>query len=340
MQDPTAGALTGCLLGQAIGDALGFVVESAPPAAAAEYVERCLLAGRAGSRAHPQFPFGQYTDDTQLARELLRSVRDAGGWDPAAFAVRIGALFREGRVVGSGPGTRSAAEKLLAGAAWWEAGRPAPYAGNGSAMRAAPVGILFGHDPERMVQVAKEQSLITHHDPRCTAGAIVVAGAVALVSVRGPIHRGEFLDQIATWAEREDHSVAVAVRGIASWLDLAPAEAAGRLHQSGLDPRYHDRWSGISAFVTPSVVWSLYAVLRSPDDYWATVCTAIGVGGDTDTMGAIAGAISGARGGVSSLPQALLGSLNDRGEWTASDLLALAHDCARLARRSPGASAS
>src|SRR5262249_23617542 len=115
MQRSLADALAGCLLGQALGDALGFIVEAAPPDVAEEYVEECLQRGRAGDRAHPDFPFGQYTDDTQLARELLCSLRDIGGWDPADYARRIGALFRDGRAVGSGPGTRSTAERLLAG---------------------------------------------------------------------------------------------------------------------------------------------------------------------------------------------------------------------------------
>jgi ADP-ribosylglycohydrolase len=102
------------------------------------------------------------------------------------------------------------------------------------------------------------------------------------------------------------------------------------VHESSLDPAHLDRWQGISAFVTPSLLWSLYAFLRSPDDYWETICTAIGVGGDTDTMAAIAGAISGARLGVEALPAELLGRLNDRGEWGAEALTELAHSCAAI----------
>jgi ADP-ribosylglycohydrolase len=113
-------------------------------------------------------------------------------------------------------------------------------------------------------------------------------------------------------------------------VSLPPAEAARHLHESGMDPAHVERWQGISAFVTPSVVWSLYAFLRSPDDYWETICTAIGVGGDTDTMAAIAGAISGARGGVDMLPGGLLARLSDRGEWGADALTELAQSCAEI----------
>jgi ADP-ribosylglycohydrolase len=82
--------------------------------------------------------------------------------------------------------------------------------------------------------------------------------------------------------------------------------------------------------VTPSVLWSLYAFLRSPDDYWETVCTAVAVGGDTDSMAAMAGAMSGARVGVAGLPRDLLDHLTDQGEWGAIELVELARSCAGL----------
>jgi ADP-ribosylglycohydrolase len=324
--------LVGCLLGQALADALGFVVEAQPPEVARRYVNDWLLAGRAGERGHPRFPFGQYSDDTQLARALLLSVRDAGRWSPEAFAGRVAELFRDGLEVGAGEGTRSAALRLIAGVAWRESGTPAPYAGNGSAMRVAPLGVLLGHDAEALCIAAGEQSRITHLDPRCSAGAVAVAGAVALAMVPGELDPRAFLATVANWAAREDASVAAAVAGIREWLDLPPDRAARRLRAAGLDPAHRDSWQGISAFVTPSVAWSLYAFLRSPDDYWTAVCTAIAVGGDTDTMAAITGAMAGARLGAAALPEPLVARLHDRGAWKAAELTKLARDCARLYR--------
>ena len=324
--------LTGSILGQALGDALGFVVEAQPPTVAREYVDQWLRAGRAGERAHPRFPFGQYTDDTQLSRELLQSFRERGRWDPAAFSVRLAELFRERRDVGAGRGTRAAALRLLAGVPWDASGTPAPYAGNGSAMRAGPLGILL---PDRvaMTRAGREQSRITHLDPRCAAGAITIARAVALAARREPVDAAAFLSDIAGCAEGDDASVAGAIRGLEDWVALEPVAAARYVHEAGLDPAHMDRWQGISAFVTPSVLWSLYAFLRSPDDYWETICVAIGVGGDTDTMAAMAGAISGARLGVGSLPGDLLGRLTDQGAWGADDLAELALSCAAIVER-------
>jgi ADP-ribosylglycohydrolase len=327
---PSADKLAGSLLGQALGDAIGFVVEAQPPEVAREYVEGWLRTGRAAERSAQHFPFGQYSDDTQLARELLRSVHERGGWDPSAFAERLARLFREARDVGAGQGTRSAAFRLLMGVPWSESGTPPPYAGNGSAMRAGPLGLLFA-DPEAISQAARDQSRITHLDPRCAAGAVAVARAVSLAARPEAADPARFVDEIARSVEVDDSGVADAIRSLACWVSLSPENAARHVNESGLDPA-HPRWQGISAFVTPSVLWSLYAFLRSPDDYWETICTAIAVGGDTDTMGAMAGAMSGARLGLAALPQALLAHLTDRGQWGAVELVELARACARLCR--------
>ena len=320
--------LAGALLGQALGDALGFVVEAEPPEVARAYVDDCLRAGRAAERSSAHYPFGQYSDDTQLARELLRSFQEQQRWDPAAFALRVAHLFRDRREVGAGRGTRTAALRLLMGVHWSEAGTPAPYAGNGSAMRAGPLGLLFADDGA-VSRAAREQSRITHLDPRCAAGAVAVSRAVWLAARGAPMEPHGFLEDLAAAVEPDDLSVAGAIRGLVPWVALDPIPAARRLHESGLDCAHHG-WQGISAFVTPSVLWSLYAFLHSPDDYWETICTAIGVGGDTDTMAAMAGAMSGARLGPAGLPDGLLGRLNDRGEWGAEALSGLARGCAAL----------
>jgi hypothetical protein len=69
-------------------------------------------------------------------------------------------------------------------------------------------------------------------------------------------------------------------------MHLPPEEAAVLVSGVGRNPDYGEEgWRGISPFVTSSVLWSLYSFLRSPEDYWETVCTAIAVGGDVDTTG-------------------------------------------------------
>jgi ADP-ribosylglycohydrolase len=125
------------------------------------------------------------------------------------------------------------------------------------------------------------------------------------------------------------------IRGLRAWLDVGPTQAAVRvsaLTQPGLPEASADStWAGgVSPFVTSSVAWSLYAFLRSPDDYWETICTAIAVGGDTDTLAAMAGAMAGARLGPDALPGPMLDRLTDAGAWAAPELAQLARECAAL----------
>ena len=331
---PPGDRAAGCLLGLALGDALGFVVEAAPPAAAAAYVETELRAGLGGVRGRPPFQPGQYSDDTQLARELLLSIKDAGDFDPPAFAGRVAGLFARGEPVGAGSGSREAAERIQAGVRWENAGTPAPYAGNGAAMRAGPLGALYPRNPVRLVEVARDQALVTHHDPRAVAGAIAVAGAVAIGARPGPVVARAVLEELGELVCPTDESMGKVLRGLIGWLPERPAEAVLRVaalaEPAGTVAPSMAWGGGVPPFVISSVAWSLYAFLRSPDDYWETICTAIEIGGDTDTLAAMAGAMAGARLGPAALPARMVNRLTDGGTWGGAELAALARACAAL----------
>lgn len=328
MAGPSRDQFAGSLIGQCLGDALGFVVEGHGPEACRAYVEEVLKSGRAGDAQRTPFPVGQYTDDSQLARELIESYVACSGFDPADYARRIADIFAEGRIVGRGRATAAAAYRLARGVAWDRAATPAPNAGNGSAMRAGPVGCMFWNDPEALIETAHDQGRITHADPRCAAGAIAVAGAVALALAgagNGSLNASHFIRRLADWSQTADASFADELIKLESWLELAPAEAGPVIAKVGLQPGFSDRWDGISPFVTSSVLWSLYSFLRSPDDYWQTVCTAIAVGGDVDTTAAMAGAISGAYLGLEALPRDLARNVNDQDRWGYDELVGLTH---------------
>src|SRR6266436_9010752 len=222
-------------------------------------------------------------------------------FDPGDYAARIQSIFEWDRIVGRGMATDSAARRLIAGVPWEEAGTPAPHAGNGTAMRAAPVGLLFGDDPEQMLRVACDQGRITHRDPRCSAGSVAIAGAVALAGRPGNFDVQGFVSQLSEWVRRFHEPFAEHVLQLPQWLALPPEEAAPIISRSG-SPDFSDEWRWISPFVIPSVLWSLYSFLRTPEDYWETVCTAILAGGDVDATAAMAGAISGAHVGLKRLP--------------------------------------
>ena len=211
--------------------------------------------------------------------------------------------------------TEQAAHRLLQGVPWDKAGTPPPSAGNGSAMRAGPVGLMEPEDRDRLPTIAHDRGRITHTDPRCSAGAVAIARAVALALRDEPLDVGAYLEDLAELAGRVDASVAAAVRELESWLSLEPEDAAGPISRAGFASGYRSDWEGVSPFVTSSVVWALYSFLRSPEDYWETICTAIAVGGDVDTTAAMAGAVSGAHVGLRGLPENLArrGGLYPRG---------------------------
>jgi ADP-ribosylglycohydrolase len=284
-----------------------------------------LRSGKTGEQTRRGFRFGQYSDDSQLARALLQSYVARAEFDPSDYAARIAAIFAENRIVGHGFATEEAACRLIEGVPWQEAGSEPPHAGNGSAMRAAPIGLLFFDNPRTMIQAAHDQSRITHKDRRCSAGAVAIAGAAAMVLQIETVEPTRFSSRLSGWANPFDSILAEALEHrMPEWVKLTPEGAAAQISRAGLPPDYSDEWQGISPFVTSSVLWALYSFLRNPDNYWEAVCTAIAVGGDVDTTAAMTGAISGTRLGLENLPAGFARLLNDKGSWKYDELNELA----------------
>lgn len=326
---PHKDQFSGCLIGQCLGDAAGFVVEGFSHEASIRYVEDYLKTERAGEFGRFPFPFGQYSDDSQLAREMMESYVTATLFDPADFARRIVRIFAEKRIIGFGYSTKEAAKKLSLGISWEESGALPPSAGNGSAMRAAPVGLFFFDDPQKLIRAAHDQGRITHRDPRCSAGAVAISGAVALALRNSVLHPEHFLSTLADWTRAFDHGFADGLESLTRCLPMRPEEASAFIAGIGRDSEYmeDEDWKGMPGYVVCSVLWSLYAFLKTPEDYWGTICTAISAGGDTDTTAAMAGAISGAYLGIGALPSDLTARLTDRGKWKRDELIELAHRC-------------
>ena len=333
---PDRDQYSGCLIGQCLADATGFVVEGFSPEACKRYVADFLKTEKIVEFGRFPFPFGQYSDDSQLARELMQSYAACNKFNPADYAERIKTLFTEKRIVAFGYSTKEAVKRLCQGVSWEESGAPPPAAGNGSAMRAGPIGLFFFDNPHMLIQAAHDQGRITHKDPRSSAGAVAVSGAVVLALQGKKIDAGSFISTLADWTSAVEPGFASELKNLVEWLSLPPEKAATFISRAGYDPDYIDdeEWKGMSGFVTSSVLWSLYAFLRSPDDYWQTVCTAIEAGGDTDTTAAMAGAISGTYLGIGAIPSRFTGLLTDRGEWGFEKLVKLAHQCYEIKMRS------
>lgn len=311
----------GCLLGQALGDAVGFLAETWTAEQCRRFMATSYADGTIAAHTRDGYRFGQYSDDTQMAREVVSSLIACRGFDPADLARRIAALFYTGRIVGPGKSSRAAAQRLLAGVPWSEAGEPAPAAGNGSAMRAAPFGLAFD-DVTALIAAARTQAMITHQDQRCADGAAIVALATRFALGWDELGADAFVwgldHQLGTLAP-ESRAGLTLLRSVCG----APIDEA--LHAiADLDPTRLPRWQHISPYVLSTVLWALYSFLSHPDDYNACLTTAVSGGGDVDTVAAIAGALSGARLGYSNLPQRDLGRLNDAGAFGEDELIDLA----------------
>jgi len=334
---PRKEQFSGCLIGQCLGDAIGFVVEGYSPAACRRYVEDFLKTDKAEQfGGHFPFPFGQYSDDSQLARELMQSYAACRKFDPADYAERLKTIFLEQRIVAFGYSTKEAVKRLCLGTSWEESGAPPPAAGNGSAMRAAPIGLFFYDNPDILIQAAHNQGRITHRDPRSSAGAVAVSGAVAFALKEKPIRPDRFLATLGEWTGRVSPVFAAELSKLSEWLPLPTEEAAEVIADAGFDAEYidDDEWKGISGYVVSSVLWSLYSFLKTPEDYWETICTAISAGGDTDTTAAMAGAISGAYLGLGGLPSHRPRHLTDRQTWKYDELVELAYQCYEIKMQS------
>jgi ADP-ribosylglycohydrolase len=259
--------------------------------------------------------FGQYTDDTQLTRELMLSLVDEGAWVPEDFADRIARIFSRDGVVGYGGATMEAAVRLMEGASWDEAGTPPPRAGNGAAMRATPMGLFFWDDLDGLVKATMEQAVITHKASMSVAAAVAVAAATAMClnaskSTSGP-HEPGWWQWLARFVERCNEEYAGDIR------ELADMVFKGRKGNEPCKPGDDDErrtvakwvlqnddahWSGVSPWARTSVLWSLYCLMSRPRDPWGAIELAVWVGGDSDTIAAMAGAMVGAIAGYGAFP--------------------------------------
>jgi hypothetical protein len=237
---PSVSSFAGCLIGQCLGDALGFIVEGSGPDECQAYVENLKQPCNLAHYRRGHYGFGQYSDDSQLARELMLSLGECGKLDPADYAVRISRLFAENLIVGRGLATDEAAKRLARGVSWETAGVPPPAAGNGTAMRAAPIGLFFATRKAELVRAAHDQSRITHLDRRCSAGSVAIAGAVAIASRHQKFDVTQFAQELSAMADPFDRVLSSALLQLPLWVTYAPFEVVSEISGVGRDPTFRE----------------------------------------------------------------------------------------------------
>jgi len=277
----------GCLLGLAVGDAAGAPFEGL----AAETIYRDFPPTNE-LVANPPLDVLTYTDDTQMTLGVAECLVADGRIDPDRLMQHFASNYEAGR--GYGSGLRRILDAMTAQQEWKylvETLFPGGSFGNGAAMRVAPVGLLFHDDPDRLRQEARQSALATHLHPLGVDGAVVVATAVSIALRESVLNSEAFYDELSKAAETEEFQ----------W-QLRTARRMGRDNMMSF---------GSSLAAHRSVTTAITCFAMWPDSYENTISRAITMGDDTDTLAAIAGALSGARLGVQGIPQQLLNILEN-----------------------------
>ncbi|RJT41659.1 ADP-ribosylglycohydrolase family protein [Mesorhizobium waimense] len=332
----------GALVGGALGDALGMPTQLLSPARIAAlygHVED-FVAPVADHPVSKGLLAGTITDDTEQALLLGRILVDSGDrFDHTRWVNALLDWERDVKARGSydllGPSTKRAIDAINNGVPAQEAGRGGDT--NGAAMRIAPVGIMMPLAPlDAFVAKVAETCQATHN----TSIAIASAAAVAAAVSRG-VAGGD-------WRAASDSAVAAARQGAALGHWVTGGDIAARIVWAQELVRGRAVKDAIRLIVdligtgvaSQESVPAAFAVLEvAAGDPWQAAVISANLGGDTDTIGAIAAGMAGARAGFSRLPQEriarLVGIDIEQVRALAADLVA-----ARVAKAGSGKDAA
>ena len=284
---------TGCLLGVTLADSLGALFE---------WQDSYTIQGRYDNPADliENAPFHEdgvlyYTDDTQMTIGVAETLLEYGEINPAELLKVFADNFDDWR--GYGLGTRKIISSFYVNGSQdrlSESYFSDGSFGNGGAMRVAPVGLFFMNDHDMLWEQAKLSSITTHSHPLGVEGAQLMALAVGVVAKMHTFDRDELFKSLLDRCLSDEYRTKIdqAIR-TTSHRDL-PA-------------------LGTDITALDSVITAITCFSLTPESYTDTIGNAIMLGGDTDTIAGMAGALSGVFLGIKSLPERLLVSLEDKG---------------------------
>lgn len=286
--------LKACLLGGALGDSVGLPSEGMNA--------RRIARLRSGPlRQSLIFGKGMVSDDTEHAVMTLLSLMDHDG-DSQKFASALACRLRwwlASVPAGIGLATARSLVKL------WLGFKPATSgvfsAGNGPLMRAPVIGVWFAGNDAKRNEFVRTSTLITHCDPRATEAAQMIAHAVALVAT-GTWTDDEILERLQTDIESDD------LRN--RFRKLTESLQAGESVEAYANS-ISKKTGFVSGFAPETACVAIYSWLRHRGDFRTIIESVVNAGGDTDTVGFVAGSIAGAECGPDGLAPEWLVNLRD-----------------------------
>lgn len=308
-----------------VGDMLGAAVEGeAPKHIAREFAEFATvlklrtIPGLFGD----DWDFGRFTDDTQMLIGVAQWLAEGPNREPRRLLELFAQNYEPWRRYG--PGTRRILERFMELPDEWQGLATMAYPlgsyGNGSAMRVAPVGLACRHSMQDLVQTAVTSSVVTHAHPLALQAAALQAHAVACAVNAPP---GAFdvpgffrtAHVILDWFRNDrhhdtrefEHAFGILENALAK--DLSCVETADK--------------TGCWVDAVESVPAAIYCFLRHRESFADVIKAAFYLGGDTDTIASMAGAIAGAYQGESAIPAEWLKVVREP-QWTVERLRALA----------------
>ena len=287
----------GVLIGTAVGDSLGLPAEG---------ISRRRAKRLFGGAWRHRFFFGRgmLSDDTEHTIFVTQSLIEAPG-SPDLFKKRLATRLKLWLMLlpaGVGLATLRSISKLCFGISPDKSG--VYSAGNGPAMRVAPIGALLFDDPDLLREYVKVSTVMTHTDPRALTGAMAIALSVA-------------------WAIRERLSDKPSVDSFIKLLSLAGDDDEWKMLLKKMDKALSDDLQvlefaevlgakdGISGYIYITVPIALYAWHRHFGNFQEALVAVLDCGGDTDTAGAIIGALAGAVSGEAAIPLSWIDGIAD-----------------------------
>ncbi|MBN1538316.1 MAG: ADP-ribosylglycohydrolase family protein [Anaerolineales bacterium] len=301
----------GCLAGLAMGDALGVPVEFLSPTQIEEiYGQVTGIVSAPEWHPHSRLRPGSISDDTHQAMAVAHAYAPDGELSVKAVAKKllawVDATPPEDLDVIIGPSTRHSIELIRQGGDPQTTGSKGIT--NGAAMRVAPVGLVNIGNFEAAFQDAIQASLPTHGSNVAISASAAVAFAVTQAAEIGTSIEA-ILDAAKTGAERG--------RSEGQWHWGTALEGRIELAQNIVcqaeseKEALHDlyRFVGVDMLVAESVATALGLVQLAQGDPMKAIFFGVNLGGDADTIAAIAGAICGTYKGIQAIDQNLLASI-------------------------------